>query len=86
MAESVVHVPELSRYEIRVDDKLAGYTVYRRSPGVVDFLHTEIEPAFEGRGLGSKLAAGALADVRARGDRVVATCPFIAAYLKRHGS
>jgi predicted GNAT family acetyltransferase len=50
----------------------------------VNFVHTEIDPAFEGRGLGSKLAAGALADVRAHGDRIAATCPFIAAYLKRH--
>jgi uncharacterized protein len=84
MAETVVHVPERSRYEIRVDGAVAGFVRYRRAPGVVEFLHTEIEPVFEGRGLGSRLAAGALADVRGGADRVVATCPFVKAYLSRH--
>ena len=48
------------------------------------FTHTEVFDAYEGKGVGSALARGALDDVRARGGRLVALCPFIAAYLERH--
>jgi predicted GNAT family acetyltransferase len=63
---------------------MAGFTQYRRAPRTVDFTHTEVYPEFEGQGLGSKLAAGALDAVRAGGDRAVASCPFISTYIKRH--
>jgi uncharacterized protein len=81
---TVANNPEQSRYEVYVDDERAGYVRYLRGPGYVDFLHTEVDPKFEGQGVGSRLAAGALDDVRASRMRVVATCPFIAAYLRRH--
>jgi hypothetical protein len=47
-------------------------------------LHTVIDPDYEGHGVGSALARGALDDVRARGMSVVARCPFIAEYITRH--
>ncbi|HZN76997.1 MAG TPA: GNAT family N-acetyltransferase [Micromonosporaceae bacterium] len=83
---TVVHRPERSRYEVRVDGETAGYTRYRRSPdgSYIDFRHTEIDPAYEGQGLGARLVAEALDDVRRRGDRAIATCPFVAAFVKRH--
>jgi predicted GNAT family acetyltransferase len=77
-------VPERQRYEIRVGDELGGFVQYHRHGNVVDLVHTEIDPAFEGHGLGSKLAQGALDDLRRRGLEFIATCPFIAAYLQRH--
>jgi predicted GNAT family acetyltransferase len=73
-----------SRYEIQVDGRLAGSAWYRRRPDAVEFTHTEIEPEYEGQGLGGKLAAAALDDVRAAGGRVIATCPFIRGYIERH--
>lgn len=76
--------PDKSRYEVLVDDKVAGFARYRRTGNVINFYHTEVDPAFEGQGLGSKLAKGALEDVRATGVRAIATCPFISAYIKRH--
>ena len=48
------------------------------------FIHTEIAPEFEGRGLGSRLAVAALDDVRRRGLRVVPRCPFIARFIAGH--
>lgn len=47
-------------------------------------VHTDVDPAFEGRGLGSRLIGGALADIRARGLLFVPLCPFVAAYVRRH--
>jgi predicted GNAT family acetyltransferase len=48
------------------------------------FTHTQIDDAYEGHGIGSTLARGALDDVRRRGGSVVAQCPFIASYIDRH--
>ena len=47
-------------------------------------LHTEVDPDFEGKGFGSKLAAAVLADVTGRELRVIVRCPFISAYVRRH--
>jgi hypothetical protein len=73
------------RFEGRLDDRLVAVSEYELpQSGVIKFLHTEVEPEFEGQGLGSVLASTALDQVRDRGLRVVARCPFIAAYIRRH--
>ena len=48
------------------------------------FTHTEVDPSFEGQGIGGRLVRGALDDVRRRGGRVVARCEFVRAWLNRH--
>jgi predicted GNAT family acetyltransferase len=72
------------RYEAFVAEDLGGFAEYTRKPGRTVFTHTSVEPAFEGKGVGGRLAAAALDDVRARGESVVARCPFIAEYIDRH--
>jgi uncharacterized protein len=75
--------PAQSRFELDAD----GYTaiaVYRREPGVITFVHTEVPPELAGRGIASKLVRGALDLVRAQGLKVVAKCPFVAGYLGKH--
>jgi predicted GNAT family acetyltransferase len=71
-------------YEITVDGQHAGLAAFEEWPGVVVFTHTEIDDAFEGKGVGSELARAALDDVRGRGLRVVPKCPFIKAWIERH--
>lgn len=74
-----------ARYEINVDGALGGYLLYRPlEEGLVRLPHTEIDPEFSGRGLGSILAAESLADLARRGDAVVPECPFVAKYLSGH--
>lgn len=76
--------PNAHRYEVGVDGEAAGFAAYRLRHGTVVFTHTEVDPAYGGRGLGSTLARHALDDVRSRGLRVVPECPFIARYIERH--
>ena len=77
--------PEEGRFEGRLDGRLVAISEYELPRAdVIMFLHTEVDPEFEGQGLGSVLASTALDQVRARGLRVVARCPFIAAYIRRH--
>lgn len=76
--------PTKLRYEILRNREVVGEITYRTEPGVKILLHTEVEPAEEGRGVGHRLVSGALDDIRARSLRVVPVCPFVAAYLRRH--
>jgi uncharacterized protein len=80
----VVNNVEASRYEAYVGVELAGFSKYRIRPDVLVFTHTEVDDAFEGKGVGSALARGALDDVRAHGGAIVPLCPFIAGYIARH--
>jgi uncharacterized protein len=73
----------LGRYELDVEGHTA-VAYYRRSGGVVTFTHTEVPHELSGRGIGSRLARGALDAVRAEGLKVVAKCPFMAAYIAKH--
>lgn len=81
---TVTDNPSELRYEVVDDGELLGVLRYRLEPGVVVLVHTDVAPAAEGRGVGSRLVAGALDDIRLRGLRVVPLCPFAAAYVRRH--
>ena len=76
--------PLAHRYEALLDGRVVGISVYELVDDRVVFLHTEVDLSVEGLGIGSRLARDALDDVRRRGLKVVAKCPFIAAWLKRH--
>lgn len=81
----VTHDVEHSRYRARVDAVPAGVAVYQLTDELVVFTHTEVDPAFEGRGIGSALAKFALDDVRREGTRkVLPLCPFIKEWIGRH--
>ena len=73
------------RYEARVDGELAGSAYYDSADDLIVFTHTEVDDAYEGKGVGSALARFALDDVRADGQRkVVPRCPFIKGWIDRH--
>jgi len=79
-----VHDEANSRYELRLDGRVIAFARYRREGDALAFTHTEVEEALEGQGLGSRLAAFALDDVRSRGLKAVPQCSFIAGYIARH--
>lgn len=81
---TVAYAPEKERYEIRLDDEVVGHATARRRGGVVTMPHVEIAPAHRGKDMASRLVRGALEDVRARGERVIALCPFVVAFLRRN--
>lgn len=72
------------RYEITLDGELAGYSEFKPIDGKVVFTHTITLPEFGGRGVASTLIKRMLTDVRARGEQVVAVCPFVKKYLETH--
>ena len=81
----VVDNVDRHRYEARAEDgTVLGFSRYRLSGDTVVFLHTEVDPAAEGRGVGSRLVRGALDDVRKGGRRMRPLCPFVKAYVDEH--
>jgi predicted GNAT family acetyltransferase len=84
MDARVVRDDERSVYELYVGDLRVGLIEFRDRPGRVVMVHTEVGEGVEGQGLGSRLVADALADVRARGLTVTPLCPFVAAYIRTH--
>ena len=75
--------PDNSAFSLEVDGEtaLAGY---RREGKTLSFTHTEVPESLEGQGVGSRLIAGALDEVRRRGERIVPLCSFVSHYVDTH--
>jgi predicted GNAT family acetyltransferase len=72
------------RFELLIDGEVAGLADYRVRDGAVVVTHSEVDPRFRGRGLGSELARRTLDELRSRGVKVVPVCPFFARYVSEH--
>ncbi|MBO1332831.1 GNAT family N-acetyltransferase [Streptomyces sp. VRA16 Mangrove soil] len=84
MTAEVTDATGANRYEARVGDSLAGFADYLRTPELIAFVHTEVEPAYEGQGIGGALVRRSLDDAREAGLRVLAVCPFYSGWIARH--
>ncbi|MFE9252681.1 GNAT family N-acetyltransferase [Streptomyces sp. NPDC007088] len=76
--------PGTSRYKARLGQELAGFAQYVDSEGLIAFVHTVVDPAYEGQGVGSALVRTSLDAARASGTPVLAVCPFYAGWIARH--
>ena len=65
----ITHKADAARYEARVGSTTAGFAEYQLAKDLIVFTHTEVDPAYEGQGVGSALARAALDDVRGTGRR-----------------
>jgi len=83
-AQTTVSTAE-GKYTIAVDGETVGLAAVADRGNQRVFYHTEVDEQFGGRGLANILVKEALEATRADGKRVVATCPMVAAFLKRHG-
>lgn len=79
----------INSYTVAVDGgSPIGRAEYVDSSGADDeriFFHTEVDPAFGGRGLAGLLVAETLRDSIRSGRTVVPVCPLFARHLKNHG-
>lgn len=84
MVDVVTNNEDASRYEVHVDGELAGFLEYRKVGEVLALVHTEVDEAYAGQGLGAQLAKYALDDVMARDVKISPLCPFVAKYIDKH--
>ena len=81
MEAEVRNNTEESRYELVVDAEVIGVAEYRRQGDTLVFPHTQVKSSFRGQGMGARLVQAALDDVRARGQRVVPRCWYVAEFI-----
>ncbi|MFN8528437.1 MAG: GNAT family N-acetyltransferase [Anaerolineae bacterium] len=79
----VVDNPIEHRFEAVVGDQVA-YIAYARMGDTIIYTHTEVPPAFEGKGVAGKLAQTVLDYARDQQMRVVPSCPYVKRYIERH--
>jgi predicted GNAT family acetyltransferase len=76
--------PDRSRFEVIVDGEVGGFANYRVRDGLVIITHSQVDPKYQGQGVGGQLARQTLDILRERGARVVPACPFFAEYVLKH--
>ncbi len=82
---NVSDVPDEQQFVATIEGKRAGVADYLLThEGVIVFTHTEVDPAYEGKGVGSALARGGLDSARRSGLSVLPICPFIKGWINRH--
>lgn len=71
------------RFELEIDGQIV-FADYRRHGNVLIVPHVEAPAALRGTGASGRLMEGMLALLRQRGERIVPTCSYAAAYISRH--
>jgi predicted GNAT family acetyltransferase len=88
MTTRLEHNVAATRYEIYLDDTLAGYADYsERAEGdtkVRDFQHTLTFPEFRGHGVAGQLVEFALRDSRTAGFTIIPTCWYVEKFIDEH--
>jgi uncharacterized protein len=79
----VEHDPAAHQFHARLNG-MQAVLGYRRAPGKIVFVHTEVPAAFRHRGIADALAHSGLEYARAEHLAVTALCPFVASYIRRH--
>ncbi|OBG28696.1 GNAT family N-acetyltransferase [Mycobacterium sp. 852002-51057_SCH5723018] len=75
---------EEGRYTIAVEGKAVGLADFADRDDQRVFYHTEVDPAYGGRGLASILIEEALTATRDEGKRIVPVCSMVVTVLKKH--
>lgn len=79
----VQHNPDEKRFELHLGAAVA-FVEYMLAGNNIIFTHTEVPEAFEGQGVGNKLAKHVLDYAVEHGHKIQPLCPFINAYVHRH--
>ena len=80
----VLHNAAQHRFEVDLGDSIA-FAAYALHDGNIVFTHTDVPPQHEGHGIGTLLIEAGLDHARDQSLTVIPSCPFFAAYMKKHG-
>lgn len=70
------------RFDFARDGLVMGWMTYRHlKPNRYVLLHTEVDQAHRGHGIGQAVVEAVLDEVRSRQGTVTAICPFVVDYL-----
>ena len=81
---TVRHDPEHSRFVVSLPDGDAQLLYAPCGDDVLDLQHTKVPASGQGQGISDALVRAALSYAREHGLRVMATCPYVQSWLRRH--
>jgi predicted GNAT family acetyltransferase len=85
MTTQVIHNSDLNRYEIWLEGEKVGHADYTRMPGELHFVHTEVDPAHQGKNLAGILMQESIDNVRANNmGKIVPVCSYVVMWMQRH--
>jgi len=76
--------PEQFRFVVALADGDAQLFYAPLGDDMLDLQHTEVPSSGQGQGVGDALVRAALAYAREHKLRVIATCPYVQVWLRRH--
>jgi predicted GNAT family acetyltransferase len=83
MTDNLRDNEDCNRFELDIDGVIA-FVTYRKSPGAITLVHTEVPAELGGRGVGSKLGRATLDAVRAQGRKLSVECDFIRSFMEKY--
>ncbi len=73
------------RYELDLGGYIALINYVKLGEGdIIALVHTEVPYEFENQGIGSQIVEKSLTDIKSQGCKVIPSCGFVAAYIRRH--
>jgi len=81
---TVTHEPDEHRFLIRLPGGDGELLYSPAGPELLDLYHAEVAPALRGRGIAGALVQAACDYARAGGMRLMPSCPYVAAWFRRH--
>jgi predicted GNAT family acetyltransferase len=83
-SDRIVDNRAMSRFELAIPGGEPAVAYYSIEDGRIVLRHTEVPFEYSGLGYGSRLARAVFELLKAKGMRVIATCPFMSIYAARH--
>lgn len=80
---TVKHDPEDQEFTTELDG-YGGELAYSLSDQVIDFTHTYVDEPIRGQGVANHLIKAGLQYAEENKLQVIASCPAVAAYIRRH--
>lgn len=74
---------ESNRFEMAVENQIALID-YKEYNGKIYLIHTEVPEGLSGNGVASAIVEKALHYIEANNYKLVALCPMVVAYIRRH--
>lgn len=84
MEVEIHHDTGSQEFTVTLDQDQAELSYAKPQDKVIDFQHTFVPRTFRGKGLANKLIEAGLEYARQQQCQVLASCPVVSAFIRRH--